>query len=185
MIALALAGGALLGILSRAEEVTPGLSLGLSSDSAWVAAAFAVGARAHGWRGAALLSTGTMCAANGGYYAWIVLTEPGTPLVAAAGDPWAWVVAGVLTGVVFGVAGRLWGVSPPLGRLAAVTPLAMVLAIEGGDALRGGAPTEAIGLAVALALPVVSAPSRRWPALATSAALAVLAACGAGAALLP
>lgn len=165
--------------------MTAGLSAGLSSDSAWVGTAFVVGALAAGlWR-AMLLAIGAMCAANGGYYAWIAITEPGTPLVSAAGDPWAWVAAGLLTGVMFGAAGRLWRVSPPPGRLAAVAPLAVVLAIEGGDALRGGAATDAIGLALALVLPAASAPAWRRSALAAAVGLAALAASGLGASLLP
>lgn len=185
MIGAALAAGAILGVLSRVEEVTPGLSAGVSSDSAWVATAFVVGSRAPESRLAALLATATMCAANGAYYVWIALAERGTPLAVVAGDPWTWVLAGVLTGLVFGVAGRLWRVSAPRGRLAAVVPLATVFAIEAGDALRGGAATEAIGLAIACVLPVVSSPTSRWPAVGVSAALAVLAASGVGAELLP
>lgn len=36
--------GTLLGVLSRVEETTAGLSVGLSSDATWLAVAFAVGA---------------------------------------------------------------------------------------------------------------------------------------------
>jgi hypothetical protein len=184
MIAVVLAGASL-GLLSRVEEVTAGLSLGLSSDSAWVAAAFAAGARAPGARSAALRAVAAMCAANGAYYAWVGVAERGTALAAAAGDPRRWVLAGVLTGLVFGVSGRWWRVSPPGGRLAAVMPLAVVLAIEGGDALRGAAVTHGIGLGLALVLPIVSARSQRRASLIASAGLAVLAASGAGAGALP
>ena len=185
MSALVLAGGAALGVLCRIEEVTPGLSLGLSSDSAWVAAAFAAGTRATSAGRAALLAATAMCCANGGYYAWILLTERGTSLAAAAGDPWRWVAAGVLTGLVFGAAGRLWRNAAPLGRLLTVVPLAMVLVVEGGDALRGGPATEGIGFVVGLALPVASAPSPRWAACVSAAALAALAYSGFGSGLLP
>ncbi len=185
MTALAVAAGVLLGVLSRIEEVTPGLSAGISSDSAWVLTAFAAGALAPSVRQAVPAATVAMCAANGGYYAWIALTEPGTPLESAAGDPWRWVAAGVLTGVVFGAAGRLWRAWPPPRRLAAAAPPAIVLAIEGGDALRGGAATDGIGLALGIVLAATSARDRPRAALGAAAGLAALAASGAGAALLP
>ena len=158
MIAAALAAGALLGVLSRIEEVTPGLSAGISSHSAWVAVAFGAGAAARGGLSrAALTATAAMSAGNAGYYAWIAATEPGMPLTAAAGDPLGWVAAGILTGVVFGPAGRLWAGAGPAGRALVALPLSAVLVHEGADALLGGPATDAIGLVAGLALPAASA----------------------------
>jgi len=157
----------------------------VSSDGAWVMTAFAVGALAPDLRRAVLLATAAMCAANGTDYAWVALAEPGTPLASVAGDPWAWAAAGVLTGVVFGAAGRGWRTWPPPGRLVAAAPPALVLALEGGAGLRGGAATAGVGLALGLLLPFASAPGRPRAAAAAAAALAALAASGAGAAWLP
>ena len=158
MIPAALAAGVVLGVLSRIEEVTPGLSAGVSSHSAWVAVAFLTGASVRGaLRRAALAATAAMSGGNAGYYAWIAVTEPGMPLAAAAGSPLRWVAAGILTGVVFGPAGRLWAGAGPAGRALAALPLAAVLVHEGADALLGGPPTDAIGLVAGLALPAASA----------------------------
>ncbi len=169
---VAIAAGVLLGVLSRVEERT-GFSAGVSSDSAWCAAAFLA---ASPVRGIALLT-----AANAGYYACIALTQPALPLASAAGPVEAWLVLGVVTGAVFGTAGRLWRHGP---RLIASLPLALVLVVEGGDALRGGAATDGIGLLAGLALAAASAPTRRSGAVA-AAALVAVAATGAGAAFLP
>ena len=158
MIAAALAAGAVLGVLSRIEEVTPGLSAGVSSHSAWVAVAFGAGAVARGGlRSAAVAAVAAMSAGNAGYYAWIAVTEPDTPLAAAAGEPLGWVAAGILTGVVFGPAGRLWAGAGRAGRALASLPLAAVLVHEGADAVLGGPVTDAIGLVAGLALPAASA----------------------------
>lgn len=168
----AIAAGFVLGVLSRVEERT-GFSAGVSSDSAWCAAAFLA---ASPLRGITALT-----AANAGYYAWIALTQPDLPFAAAAGPVETWLVLGVVTGAVFGTAGGLWRGE---WRFAAALPLALVLVIEGGDALRGGAPTDGIGLVAGVALAALSASSRRGAALA-AAALVAVAATGAGAAFLP
>lgn len=164
--------GLLLGILSRVEETT-GFSAGVSSDSAWCAAAFLAAAPV---RGAALLT-----AANAGYYAWIAGTQPDLPLDAAAGPVETWLVLGVVTGVVFGLLGAAWRCRP---RLLFALPLALVLVVEGGDAVRGGPPTDGIGLLAGLLLAAISA---RSPVAAGGAVIALLAvaATGAGAGYLP
>jgi hypothetical protein len=168
----AIAIGIVLGVISRVEETT-GFSAGISSDSAWCATAFLV---ASPLRGIAALS-----AANAGYYAWIALTQPALPLEAAAGPVHVWLGLGVLTGAVFGAAGGAWRAGP---RFLAALPLALVMTVEGGDALRGGAATDGIGLLAGVALAAASAPSWRRAAVAATALLAV-AATGAGAAFLP
>jgi hypothetical protein len=170
---LVLAFGLLLGVLSRVEEVTDGLSLGISSDSAWCAAAFAAGSARRG----ALLLT----AANAGYYAWIAVLQPELPLAAAAGPVEAWLGLGLAAGVVFGVTGGAWrrGAGLPVA-----VPLALVLVLEGGDALRGGPLTHAPGLLAGVALAVASAGSARV-AVGTAALLIAVAVTGVGAAWLP
>lgn len=165
--------GLLLGVLSRFEETTEGLSLGISSDSAWCGLAFVCGGPV---RGALALS-----AANGSYYAYIALLQPDLSLDAVAGPPERWLGLGIVAGAVFGALGGAWRGGR---RLVAVLPLALVLVIEGGDALRGGAATDGIGLLAGIALAVVAAPSR-GAALVLAAVLVMLGATGAGAAYLP
>lgn len=153
-----------LGVASRVEEMLAGFSAGISSDSAWVACAFAAGGAARG----ALLLT----AANAGYYAWIALTQPALPLAAAAGPVHEWLLLGVAGGAVFGLCGRAWRTGGRARTLAAA-PLAAVLAAEGADALHGGAPTDAIGLLIGLAFFALSAHDRRVACAGCAALLAL------------
>lgn len=179
---LLLLTGAVLGVLSRIEGVTPGLSAGVSSDSTWVAAAFVAGAVAPGVGSAAVAATLLVTTANGAYYGWIAATEPHTPLASAAGSPVAWLVLGVASGLVFGPAGRLWRAGPGPVRAVASLPLAAVLVLEGADVLTGAPAAEGIGLLAGILLPPASARTARTrvAALAAVVVLVGLGAAGAG-----
>jgi hypothetical protein len=118
---IALASGAVLGVLSRIEETTDGFYLAISSNETWLLTAFVVGALARDVEWAALAGAAALTAANTGYYAWIAITEQATELHAVAGPVVPWYALGVTGGCVFGVAGALArlrrfppaGVSPP------------------------------------------------------------------------
>ena len=103
----AIAAGLALGAVSRVEEVTGGFDLGISTNFTWLALAFGAGALAGELAWSGLAGAVALTAANGGYYAWIVLTEQGTPLDAVAGPVERWFALGVTGGFVFGVAGAL------------------------------------------------------------------------------
>ena len=75
--------GALLSILSRLEERTPGLSAGVSSDATWVAVAFAIGSSRQSARGGAAGGAVTLTAANLRYYGRILTTESTDPAAVA------------------------------------------------------------------------------------------------------
>jgi hypothetical protein len=100
--------GALLGILSRLDERTPGLSAGVSSDAMWVAVAFAIGSSRQSARGGAAGGAVTLTAANLGYYGWILATEFTDP-AAVAGAPSLWLILGLAGGALFGAAGAIGG----------------------------------------------------------------------------
>lgn len=125
-----LLGGLLLGVLSRVDE-TASLSLPLSDNATWIAAAFLAGALRPARpvvAGAAVLTC-----ANLAYYAWIATTEPGTSLAGVAGSPWHWLALGVVTGTVFGAAGALARrARPPLRTAAVVAPLGVVVLDRAG-----------------------------------------------------
>ncbi|HEX8104860.1 MAG TPA: DUF6518 family protein [Solirubrobacteraceae bacterium] len=179
--AVAVAAGALLGVLSRVEETTAGFSTGISSDSAWVAVAFAAGVATR----RALPAVAALTAANAAYYGWLAATEPATPLASVAGSPVAWVALGLLAGAVFGTAGAVWAAAREPRRLLAVLPLAAVLVVEGAAAVRAGHGPGGIGLLAGLALPLLSAPALPVRALAATTALAAAAATGAAAQFVP
>lgn len=154
----ALVAGALLGVLSRIEETTDGLSLGVSANSTWLAVAFVTGLaqRSSPAARAALAGALALTAANLAYYAWIATFEPGVDLAAVAGSPLRWLALGVSGGAVFAVAGWLWARGTGVRRVLASLPLAGVLVADGIPALLGGAATDAVGLALGAALPVLS-----------------------------
>lgn len=95
---LVLLAGLALGVLSRVDETTDGLTLLASENATWLGLAFLAGTPR---RGAAALT-----AANASYYAWIAATEPGQDLDAVAGPVWWWVVLGLAAGAVLGALGR-------------------------------------------------------------------------------
>src|SRR5687767_8493500 len=93
--------GVLLGVVSRVEEVEP-FALGISTDSTWLAAAFAAGALRGTVAGAV-----AMTAANVAYYVYIDATE-------AAGVDYLsttvgrWLLLGLAGAAVFGFLGHHW-----------------------------------------------------------------------------
>jgi hypothetical protein len=129
-VALVVLCGIALGVLSRVEE-TAGFPSLISTDSAWVGTAFAIGALSGSVRDGSRRGAIGMSSANAGYYAWVALTQPNLPLAAVAGPVERWIALGLLTGVVFGVAGRLWRD----GSLLAPLALSTVLVLE-----RAGSP---------------------------------------------
>lgn len=186
---IAIVAGGLLGILSRVEEATSGVSIGVSSDATWLAAAFLVGAAARGRPAPGAVASGALAltAANVAYYAWIAATEPGTDLAAVAGSPVVWFVLGVSGGGVFGLGGHVWAATRGAPRVVAAALLGGVFIAEGVPALLGGWLTDGVGLAIGAALPVASAqtPAGRVVAAALSAALIAVALTGRLEALLP
>jgi len=149
------------GLLSRVEETTSGLSLGISSNATWLAVAFAAGAlrRRTIVPRAAAAGALALTAANASYYAWIAATEPGTELASVAGSPFVWLVLGAAGGAVFASAGHLWATQRAVVRVLAAVPLAGVCIADGITALTGGPAADAVGLAVGAALPIASAAS--------------------------
>jgi hypothetical protein len=131
----AIAAGLALGAASRVEEVTDGFDLGISTNFTWLAVAFGAGALAGELAWSGLAGAAALTAANGGYYAWIALTEPGTPLDAVAGPVDRWFALGVTGGFVFGAAGALLASRSRARRAAACLPLAALLAAERVPAL--------------------------------------------------
>ena len=158
MTRFAVVAGAVLGVLSRIEETTVGLSLGVSANATWLGVAFAVGVlhRRVAPVRAACAGALTLTAANLAYYAWIALTQPGVELASVAGSPVLWLALGVGGGAVFGGAGRLWAAAAGITRVLASRPLAGVCIAEGIFALRGGPLTDGIGLGLGALLPVAS-----------------------------
>lgn len=177
MTRIALVAGALLGVLSRIEETTDGLSLGVSANSTWLAVAFAagMGARGAAVAPAALAGAVALTAANLAYYAWIAVLEPGVDLAAVAGSPLRWFVLGASGGAVFGLAGWLWARGRGTTRVLASLPLAGVLVADGIPALLGGAATDGVGLALGVALPVLSGACARERLLGAALAAALVA----------
>lgn len=139
--------GVLLGVLSRVEERAPGVSFGLSSDSAWIACAFVAGAGARTTSRAAVLGATALTLANGAYYAVVAWTEERA--LDFAGRPAAWLFAGAVGGLLFGAAGGTWSGGRPLPRAAAALALAAVLIADGAPGLTGDAPL-AHGISVVL-----------------------------------
>jgi len=181
---LVVLAGTLLGVASRVEETTTGLSLGLSSDSAWLAAAYLAGATGVASNGA-LRGAAALTAANGGYYAWIALTEPATP-IAVAGPPLIWLLFGLTGGALLGVTGALWrGAGPGAVRALWAAPLATVLIVDGASALAGGARSDAPGLLAGVALVLWSARRPAPSVLVALAAFVAVAATGCLEGLLP
>ena len=91
----ALAAGILLGILSRVEEKSPGLDVGLSSNSAWVATAFVLGLCSRSPRQAAALGALSLTAANLAFYGWIYVREPRARFEHAIEPAEMWLVLGL------------------------------------------------------------------------------------------
>ena len=88
MTRIAVVAGAVLGVLSRVEETTDGLSAGVSANATWLGVAFAVGGlgrRASLPRAAGSVAL-ALTAANLAYYSWIGATEPGVELASVAGS---------------------------------------------------------------------------------------------------
>ncbi len=217
---LALLAGLVLGMLSRLEETTSGLSFGVSSNGAWLALPFALGALAArgarradvrpidvpttrrsdagateggdgvrpvdvlsgrrsgaraAARGGAALGAVAATAGNVGYYAWVAATEPGRALASVAGPVEEWLALGLGGGGTFGAAGAVAASAAPPARAVAVLLLAGVLVVDGSQALRGGAATDAVGLLAGLALPAMVSVPPRWRGAGMLAACAVLA----------
>ena len=81
-----LAGAVAVGVLSRVEERTAGFSVGLSSDTTWVALPFAAGATSDAVARGAVRGMTALTVANLAYYGLVLLLEPAY-LVAVAGHP--------------------------------------------------------------------------------------------------
>src|SRR5688572_10587034 len=158
MTRIAVVAGALLGVMSRVEETTDGLSFGVSANATWLGVAFAVGVlhRRAAVRGAAAAGALSLTAANLAYYAWIAATQPDLELASVAGSPLTWLALGVGGGAVFGAAGRVWARAGGLTRVLASLPLAGVCVAEGISALNGGPVSDAPGLVLGAVLPVLS-----------------------------
>lgn len=122
--------GVVLGVASRVEEVA-GFDAGVSTNLTWLATAFVAGALGRGAAGGAVALT----AANAGYYAHVLATEPGRPLASVAGPVERWFALGVAAGVVFGAAGALLRRRSAALRAAAFLPLAAVAVAERVPAL--------------------------------------------------
>ena len=163
MMRTAVVAGAVLGVLSRVEETTDGLSAGVSANATWLGVAFAVGVlrrraslpRAAG-AGALALTAGNLA-----YYGWIAATQPGLELASVAGSPMTWLALGVGGGAVFGAAGGVWASAGGMTRVLAGLPLAGVCVAEGISALHGRALTDGVGLVLGALLPVASGASGR------------------------
>lgn len=163
MTRVALIAGALLGIASRIEETTDGLSLGISANSTWLVVAFLAGVAHRGSPAARAGAAGALAltAANLAYYAWIGALEPQQELAAVAGSPLRWLALGAGGGAVFGCAGWLWARDRGAIRVLASLPVAGVLIADGIPALLGGALTDGVGVMLGAALPVLSGACRR------------------------
>lgn len=164
-----LIAGVLLGVCSRIEETTGGLSLGVSANSTWLVLAFAAGMlHASGPARAGATGALALTAANLAYYAWIALFQPQLELAAVAGSPGRWLVLGASGGAVFALSGWLWARSRGWVRVLASVPVAGVCIADGIQALLGGPVTDGAGLVLGAALPVLSAASA-WQRLAAAA----------------
>ncbi len=137
---VAIAAGIVLGVLSRVEEVAAGLDLGISTNFTWLAVAFLVGGRLGVPEWSALAGAVALTAANAGYYAWILATEPGTPLDAVAGPVERWFALGATAGLVLGGAGALLASRSRALRATACLPLAALLVAERVPALEALLP---------------------------------------------
>jgi hypothetical protein len=133
-VAVVVLAGIALGVLSRIEEVEP-FDLQVSSHPTWLAAAFVAGLIMTSPLRGALAGLGLLTVANGAYYVYVLVTEPGVPLESVAGSPVQWFVLGVGAGGPLGAAGVLCrsGARPPV-RLAALALLPIVVAADAIDA---------------------------------------------------
>ena len=122
-VAALVGAGAALGIGSRVEEIVEGFSAGISSNSTWLLAAAVAGLLAASPSRAALLGAAVLTAANLGYYAWILLTEPATDPTSIAGPPARWFALGIAGGIVLGVAAASVAVIAAIGWRGAFEPL--------------------------------------------------------------
>lgn len=122
--------GVVLGVVSRVDEVTVDSDV-ISSNLTWLATAFAVGALGPG----AAAGVVALTAANAGYYAYVLASEPGRPLASVAGPVERWFALGIAAGVVFGAAGALLRSRSVALRAAAFLPLAAVAVAERVPAL--------------------------------------------------
>ena len=176
MTRIAVVAGALLGVLSRVEETTEGLSFGVSANATWLGVAFAAGVFCRRAPVARAAGTGvlSLTAANLAYYAWIAATQPGLELASVAGSPPTWLALGVGGGAVFGAAGRVWAGADGMVRVLASLPLAGVCVAEGISALHGGPLADGIGLVIGAALPMASGASARERAAGAALAAAVV-----------
>lgn len=132
---IALAAGLVLGVVSRVEEVTAGFDAGISTNLTWLATAFLVGAVAGELARSAVAGAVALTAANAGYYAYVLATEPGRPLASVAGPVERWLALGVSAGIVFGAAGALLRSRSVAPRAAAFLPLLAVVVAERVPAL--------------------------------------------------
>ncbi len=132
---IALVAGLVLGVVSRVEETVDGFDLGISSNLGWLATAFAVGALAGAFARGGLAGAAALTAANCGYYAYVLVTEPGRPLDDVAGPVERWFALGVTGGFVFGAAGALLRARAVPLRLAAPLPLGVLGVAERVPAL--------------------------------------------------
>lgn len=132
---IAIAAGLVLGVVSRVEETVDGFDLGISSNLGWLVTAFAVGALVASPGRGGVAGAVALTAANCGYYAYVLASEPGRPLDDVAGPVERWFALGVSGGLVFGVAGALLRArSVPL-RVAAFLPLGALVVAERVPAL--------------------------------------------------
>lgn len=163
MTRIALVAGAALGVLSRIEETTDGLSFGVSANATWLGLAFALGVvhRRAALPRATAAGALSLTAANLAYYAWIAATQPDIELASVAGSPLTWLALGVGGGAVFAAAGRLWTSAAGMTRVLASLPLAGVCIAEGIPAVLGGPATDGVALVLGAALPVASGASVR------------------------
>jgi hypothetical protein len=132
----AIAGGLALGVASRVEETVDGFDVGISSNLAWLATAFAVGALVAEIEWSGLAGAVALTAANSSYYAWIATVEGSRELDGVAGAVEPWFALGVTGGFVFGAAGALARSDAWWTRAAACAPLAALTVAERVPALQ-------------------------------------------------
>ena len=130
LVWIAVGAGAVLGVVSRIEEVEPAFDAGVSTNFTWLGVAFLVGARAASLDWSALAGAVALTTANAGYYAHVLATDPGRPLDQVAGPVDRWFALGVTGGFVFGAAGALVCSTRLPVRVAAAVPLAALLVAE-------------------------------------------------------
>lgn len=130
-LVVAVGSGAVLGVLSRLGDGLPAGLAGLSDiGGPWLVLAFALGALGHRPRRSAALGAASLACAAASYYGYVEFVQGGAAPVHLVSLALFWVMVGLGSGAVFGLAGRCWRWGSSWARVGAVSGLTGALVGE-------------------------------------------------------